>query len=155
MKKLLLGMLAVVFLLTAGCKKEVDKLLTFYIEDQETMEISTGFPFNTLANVAIIPITTDSEQDFANNDTRADLVKDVSLNQLKLTIVNPANEDFSFLKNIRIYISTDGADEVIIASSADVTTNAGNTIKLISTNAKLDKYIKASTYRLRPEAILD
>ena len=70
--------------------------------------------------------------------------------KLSLTIVDPAAENFDFLDNIRIYIGTSGEDRVLLASLDEVPTGV-STIDLVSANAQLDNYLKASSYTLYTE----
>lgn len=142
------------FCLTA-CEK-VDKLLTFYIDDEQTIEIpsqfSNGFPLGTLIPLSPVAVNTNSEAEFANNDTRTDLVKDVSLDNLKLTLADP-NQNFDFLKDIEIFISNDQNEELRIAFYNDIPLGQ-NFIELNSTGAKLDKYLKAPSYKIITKARL-
>ena len=137
--------------LIAGCD-EVDKLLTFTITDETDFTIETASPLNIPLPISTPDITTNSSQEFQNNNTRADLVKDVRLEQLKLTITDPQNKTFSFLKSIRIFISTNQNDEIELAHLDNIA-SPSNTLELETTDAKLDTYAKASSYKLRVEAV--
>src|SRR5687768_17482979 len=90
---------ALIFLLTTACKK-TDELFTFFIEDEEDIFIDTpfAFPINTLLPIQAVPVTTNQSQEFSQNNTHADKVKNVSLDRLTLTITDPAGKTFSFLK---------------------------------------------------------
>ncbi|MFC5271307.1 hypothetical protein [Adhaeribacter terreus] len=149
MKTILVYLTFLLGISLTACDK-VDKLLTFYIEDEQTIEIpsqlSNGFPLGTLIPLSPVAVNTNSESEFANNDTRADLVKDVSLDKLKLSLTDP-NQNFDFLKDIDIYISNDANEELRIAYYNDIPLGQ-NTIELVSTGAKLDKYIKAPSYKV-------
>lgn len=147
MKTKIIAITALIFLLTISCN-EVDKLLTFNISDDVTFKINSGLPFDTPFEVATPDITTNSSSEFQNNNTRSDLVKNVKLDQLKLSITNPTDKTFSFLKSVHMYISTDGTDEIELAYQDNISTTA-NTINLTCTTQKLDKYIKASSYKIR------
>src|SRR5687768_1841620 len=155
MRILLTYLVLMVAFVFTSCEK-VDKLLTFYIEDEETIEIpsqfSNGFPLGALIPLSPVPVSTNSEAEFANNDTRADLVKDVSLDNLKLTLADP-NQNFDFLKDIEIFISNDQNEELRIAFYNDIPLGQ-NAIELTSTGAKLDKYLKAPSYKIITKARL-
>jgi hypothetical protein len=84
-------------------------------------------------------VTTNSSAEFENNNTKADLVKDVKLKELTLTITDPTAKTFSFLKSIHLYISTDSNDEIELAFKDDINSTS-STITLTTTAAKLDKY---------------
>ncbi|MEJ8801293.1 hypothetical protein [Pontibacter sp. H249] len=152
MRKALFAFVAIFAFAGLACDK-IDDLLTFYIEENETIEIKSYFPVGTVAPISPIPITTNSNEDFKNNKTRAELVKDVTLNKLELEITDPQTENFNFLKKIEIYISAEGQDDVKIAYLEQVPQNVSK-IELVSTNAKLDKYIKGDSYTIGTRATL-
>ena len=146
-KKITILTIAFLCLFAVSCN-EVDKLLTFTISDEVTFKINSGLSINTPFDVATPDITTNSSAEFKNNNTNANLVKDVLLKEIKLSIINPADKTFSFLKSVHMYISTDGTDEIELAFLDNINTTT-NTINLTCTSQKLDKYIKASTYKIR------
>lgn len=148
MKKI--AVLFAVFLLT-HCK-EVDELLTFTIANQVTLTVPSNSPLNLPVELATPDVTTNSSQTFANNNTEASLVKDIKLQELKLTIETPNGKTFSFLKSIEVYISTTSSNEILLASLTDIPSSA-TSISLIPTQQKLDVYAKASSYKLRTAII--
>jgi hypothetical protein len=152
MKTKAIIVLAILSLFIVSCN-EVDKLLTFNISNQTTFTIESGLPFNSPFEVATPDVTTNSTSEFKNNNTNVDLVKDVKLQELKLSITNPADKTFSFLKSVHMYISTNADDEIELAYQDDinVTTNALN---LTCTTQKLDKYIKAPSYKVRTKVTI-
>jgi hypothetical protein len=139
--------LVLLALMIVSCS-EVDKLLTFTISEQTTFKINSGLPFNSPFEVATPDVTTNSTSEFKNNNTNANLVKDVKLDELKLSITSPADKTFSFLKSVHMYISTTADDEIELAFQDNISSNT-NTINLTCTAQKLDKYIKASSYKIR------
>jgi hypothetical protein len=151
MKKVFfLAPLLVLLAFLSSCDK-IDKLLTFYIEDSQSVKIATGFPVNVITPVSPLTVPTRSDEKFKNENTSANLVKDVKLDRLTLTVVDPSTENFDFLSSINLYISTDGNDRILLASMDNVPMGV-NTIQLNTTTDKLDKYIKASSYTLSTEA---
>lgn len=148
-KTLILLPLLCIFLFQ--CKK-LNQLLTFEISNSENIKI----PATSLLSVPVIspvPVTVNSQESFENNNTRANLVKDVSLKKLTLTITDPATETFNFLRNIKIFIGTGDEDKILLASLDNVPMGVAS-IELISSNARLDNYIKASSYTLYTEVSL-
>jgi hypothetical protein len=150
-KALILAPLAFILFLFS-CEK-IDQLLTFYIDDTQNITIPANFPIGSLGVLAPIPVTTRSDETFRNNNTAADKVKDVSLNKLTLSITDPAGQNFDFLQSIELFISTDANDQVRLAY-LDQVPRGVSSIELTSTNAKLDKYLKAATYTLTTKAQL-
>jgi hypothetical protein len=130
----------------------IDDLLTFSIDNQTTVTIPSGFPVNTALELVTPEISSNSSTAFENNNTNAQLVKDVKLKEMKLTVTNPANKSFSFLKSIHIYISTNDSDEIELAFLDDINSTS-NTLNLTCTTEKLDKYIKASSFKLRTKVL--
>jgi hypothetical protein len=159
MKKLFAAALLLTLIATTIACDSIDDLLTFYINEEEIIVVESNFPVGL---VALDPVTvpTNSEETFKNNKTRAELVKDVTLNKLTLTIAKPddsgsepSNSDFDFLKSIEIYIDADGLDEVKIAYLDEVPLGATK-LDMKLTNTKLDEYIKGDTYTIKTRAVL-
>jgi hypothetical protein len=151
MKTKAITVLAILALFIVSCS-EVDKLLTFTISNQTTFKINSGIPFNSPFEVATPDVTTNSTSEFKNNNTNVDLVKDVKLQELKLSITSPDTKTFSFLKSVHMYISTNADDEIELAYQDDINSTT-NTINLTCTTQKLDKYIKASSYKIRTKVV--
>lgn len=134
-----------------SCDK-IDDLLTFYISHDTTFTIESTAPVNLPIDISTPDITTNSSQDFENNNTRSDLVKDIKLNDLNLTIEAPAGKNFNFLKSVHIYISTNSSNEVLLASAEDVPMNV-TFVDMTPTESALDSFIKASSYKLRTKIV--
>jgi hypothetical protein len=149
--KIYLSIVTIIVLITS-CNV-IDDLLTFTIDNQTTFKIESGFPLGTAFNVITPDVTTNSSSTFENNNTKAELVKDVKLSELKLTITDPTNKSFSFLKSIHLYISTDANDEIELAYLDEINSTS-NVLNLTCTTQKLDKYIKASSYKIRTKAVI-
>jgi hypothetical protein len=131
----------------------VDQLLTFTVSNETSFTIASGFPLNTASEIITPDVTTNSSTEFQNNNTNANLVKDAKLKELKLTITNPSDKTFSFLKSIHLYISTDANDEIELAYLDDINATT-NVLNLTVSGAKLDKYIKAPSYKIRTKAVI-
>lgn len=151
-KNLILIPLAVLLMLSC---EEVDKMLTFHINDQTSIRLEqNASPVSLPLEIPTPDVTSNSEQQYENNKTHASLVKDVKLEQLKLTITDPSAKTFSFLKTIRIFISSNETDEIQLAFAENISSGS-STLELTTTNEKLDAYLKASSYNLRTEVITD
>jgi hypothetical protein len=149
MKTFLLSLSLLFFI---GACKDVDDLLTFEISDSFELTIASGSPLNLPIELATPDVATNSSQKFENNNTKAELVKDIRLKTLNLEITDPVDKTFNFLKSIEIYISTNGNNEILLAHLYDIPQDV-NTIELIPTSEKLDIYVKSSTYQLRTKII--
>ncbi|MEJ8757721.1 hypothetical protein WG947_11970 [Pontibacter sp. H259] len=151
MKQILFAFAILLTFATVACDS-IDDLLTFYINEEETIVVESNFPVGL---IALDPVTvpTNSEETFKNNRTRAELVKDVTLNKLTLTIPEAEGTDFDFLKNIEIYIAADGLNEVKVAFMEEVPRDV-KSLELKLTNAELDEYLKKESYTIRTRAEL-
>lgn len=152
MRRLAMAVVMIVALAAVACDK-IDDLLTFYINEEETFTIESEFPLGVLVPATPFTITTNSEEKFKNNKTRAELVKDVTLNRLALKVTNPEGQNFDFLERIELYISSEDEPEVKIAY-LDAVPQGQTELTLESTNVKLDKYIKGDNYTIRTKAAL-
>ena len=143
--------LGFLILVALSCKK-IDDILTFTISNQSSFTIPATSAFNLPINIPMPDNTTNSSEEFANNNTDANHVKNIYLRNLQLMITSPANQNFNFVKSIHLYISTDSSNEIELAYLDNIPQNV-NVITLIPTAAALDTYIKASTYNLRSQVV--
>lgn len=142
-------------LVFSGCKK-IDKLLTFNINHAQTITVPKEAIVRNLTVLGPpVIINADTKEEFKRQNTAAELVKDVVLTKIVMNLENPANEDFGFLKDVELIIGGDNLPEVSLANLKDIPDNAGKTLELTSTNVKLDKYIKASSFTLRTRGTAD
>ncbi len=140
-------------LVLLGCE-DVEDLLTFSVNDRAMIRIESAVPLGLPLDIITPEVTTNSQKEYENNNTRADLVKDVKLQELKLTITAPSGKTFSFLKDIRIFISTTPENEIELASAENITSST-QVIQLVPTQDKLDVYAKGSSYKLRTQVTTD
>jgi len=59
-----------------------------------------------------------------------------------LKITSPDGSDFSFLESLDVYISTEGLDEIKMASKEVIDANAGSTLDIDVLDIDLKEYIK-------------
>jgi hypothetical protein len=152
MKSKLIALTLFLSLFLTSCDA-VDDLLSFTISNETSIAIKSTSPINLPSEIITPEVTTNSSAEFNNNKTKASLVKDVKLKSLKLMITNPDGKTFTFLKSIHLYISTTDSDEIELAYQDNINATT-NMIDLISTDAKLDKYIKADKYKIRTQVVL-
>jgi hypothetical protein len=153
MKKIfsLIALLSICFV---ACKK-LDKLTQFEIDYTETVVIPASAGISLPFNFATPEKETNSESTFSVNETRKDLIEEIKLIDMTLTITSPSNADFSFLKSIEIFLNADGLSETKIAWLTSVPANAGNKIDLSKTSTDLKEYIKKDKMSLRVKTVTD
>lgn len=153
MKKYFLYLIALSFCFS-GCKT-IDKLTQFNMEFNEEVTLPSsmgiGLPFDILTP----EVPTNSEYAFSENDTRKDLIEEIILTELVLTIKSPDDSDFSFLKSIEVFINADGLEEQKIAWANDVPDNQGASIKLETSGTNLEEYIKKDQFKLKVSTVTD
>jgi hypothetical protein len=144
---------SVILLMISGCK-DLDKLTQFNMEFNESVVIPSSSGINLPFNILTPDVETNSASTFSTKKTRKDLVDEIKLTKLELTIKSPASEDFSFLKSISVYISAAGLPEVKIASKDIVPENA-TVLSLDVAGTDLKEYIKADKFSLRLNTVTD
>ena len=92
---------------------------------------------------------TDSKAQFEVNDTRKDLVEQITLETCQLSIKYPSDQNFDFLNSIDLYLTAEGLDEILIASKKNIPENGSKTITLDPTGKDFKEYIKKDNFTLR------
>ncbi len=142
--------LAILFaVILTSCKKNG---INFSLSNQANFRVESTSPINLPFEAATPDVTTNSSQEFQNNSTASNLIKEVKLEELKLSITNPTSKTFSFLKSVQIFISTDGSNEIELASLENISSTA-QTISLTASQQNLLQYVKASSYKLRTKVV--
>lgn len=138
---------------SVGCKKDS-------IGIRFNMDYSTSFDIKS-GNVLSLPldfftpdITTNSESQFAENDTRKDKIQEIKLTSLSLDITNPESANFDFLKHIYLYINADGLDERRYAFKENIADGL-LILNLDTEGVDLAEYIKKDKFNLRAECVQD
>ena len=143
-----------IVLMISGCK-DLDKLTQFNMEFNQSFVIPSSTGINLPFNILTPDLETNSASTFAINNTRKDLVQEIKLTKLDLTVTSPANADFSFLKSISVFISADGLSEIKIAWKDNVPSDAGTILSLEVTGVDLKEYIKKDKFAFRLNTVTD
>ena len=150
--KLLFAFAAITILLSVVSCKKIKDLLTFNVNVENNFTVAASGPLNVPFDILTPQVTTNSSQQFQNNNSDINKVKDIKLTKVDLQIVSPAGKTFSFLQSVHIYISTNASDEIELAYQDNISSTA-TAISLTPTTATLDKYVKASSYSLRTKVV--
>lgn len=92
---------------------------------------------------------------FADQNTQADLIEEVSLKEMNMTITMPDSQTFEFLKSIEIFISADGLGEQRIAFLDSIPADVGQELVLEATGVNIKEYLLGTNYTLRISAPLN
>ena len=151
MKKLMI-VLSIVLLSIYSCE-EVDKLTQFNMDYEEEITIPATFGIDLPIDIWTPNIPTNSTSTFESNNTHKDLIEQIILKKMNLTITSPDESTWDFLKKIEIYISAEGLDEVKIAWLDDIPKSGLKSIDLNVSNEDLKEYIKKDEYKLETKTV--
>jgi hypothetical protein len=156
MKKIIQSftILSLLLLVCNSCKK-IDQFTQFSMDFNNEIVIPSSTGISLPINLLTPELETNSESTFEVNDTRKDLIEEIRLTSLILTLNAPDNADFSFLESISVYMNAQDLPEVEIAWEDDVPDNAGNQISLNVSNEDFKEYIKKDEFSLRVNTITD
>ena len=156
MKKIIQSftILSLLLLVCNSCKK-IDQFTQFSMDFNNEIVIPSSTGISLPINLLTPELETNSESTFEVNDTRKDLIEEIRLTSLILTLNAPNNADFSFLESISVYMNAQDLPEVEIAWEDDVPDNAGNQISLNVSNEDFKEYIKKDEFSLRVNTITD
>lgn len=147
----LLGLLLVSAFVLGGCNKD-EIGISFTLDYTASATIKSGSILNLPLDFFTPDITTNSEAEFAENDTRKDKIISTELTSMNLRITEPDGKTFSFLKNIYFYINAEGLDEARVAYKENVNSSDA-IIELTTEDVNLAEYIKKDKYSLRLECV--
>lgn len=155
MKRLATLILLAAILTSSGCKL-IDDLRTFEIPYSTSIVVqANGGIINLPINLPTPDIETNSEETFSNEGIQHAWVDKVELKSCILTITSPSGEDFSFLENIRVFISSDNVAEIVLASKVPVPENVGNSFEMETSDDNLHPYIQEDSFDLRTNLTTD
>lgn len=138
----------VLFTLFVSCDKD-DELTQFSMDYNSTVVFQASSGFGFPVNLITPRIESNSTATFQANNTRAELVEKIRLQELKLTLEAPSDADFSFLESVEVYLSAPGLPEIFLASEESIGGNVGRTLTLTTTREDLQEYIKAESFSIR------
>ena len=141
-------------LILLGCEK-ANRLTQFQIDFTENVEITPTNPFNLPFNLFTPDVETNSETEFEINDTRKDLIEEIILKTLKLTLTGPEEGDFSFLKSIEIFLNAEDLPELKVAWAYDIGEDVGKILKITTSEEDIKEYIKKDKFTMRLNTITD
>ncbi len=152
MKKVVLLIIPVI--LYTSCK-DIEKLTEFTMDYDSSVTLSKSTGLNLPVNLFTPDIETNSSSEFAVNETRKDLVEEIRLTALNLTITSPESQTFSFLESVTISIAAEGLSEIEVATLENIPDNVGKIITLETTDQDLKEYIKKDKFTLHVKSVTD
>ncbi len=141
-------------LFTINSCDKVDELTKFDLEYNSKVVVPGATGINLPFNMKTPDMETNSESQFAVNDTRKDLIEEIKLTELQMVITSPTNADFSFLNFVQVFISAEGLEEIKIAEK-EVDENVGSILDVDVLDIDLKEYIKKDEFNLRLNTVTD
>jgi hypothetical protein len=120
-----------------------------------SVTIPASTPINLPFNLPTPDIETNSAAFFSSKNISTDLIDKIVLKKLEMTVTSPTNGNFNFLKSVEVYISTQGLDDVKIASLEDIPNNAAMPLQLAVDSVNLKQYILKDKFGLKVKATTD
>ena len=151
MKTKLLGIFLGLSFVFLSCDK-IDKLTHFTINYDSETTIPATLYIDIPINVWTPNIPTNSTETFESNNTHKDLIEEIILTKMEMTITTEG-ASWDFMKSIEIYISADGVDETKIAWLYDIPQTGLKRITLKTSTSDLKAYIKMDYYKLRTKTV--
>jgi hypothetical protein len=81
-----------------------------------------------------------------NNDAK---IKDVRISDAKISVVSPSGGNLSALKTVKVYVSSSGTGEKLVASRSNISSNAGSLNLDLNDTGFLDSVVKSSGLTVR------
>ncbi len=153
--KIVILFLVAAFLAAPQSCSKLDRLTTFHMNFTDTVVLPSTIGLNLPFNMFTPPITTNSEDVFAVNDTRKDLIEEIKIESLDLTLFDPESMDFSFLNSIEIYLDADTLDATLVAWKYDIKNDVGDTLSLEVTDEDLTIYLLQDQMQLKITTVTD
>lgn len=107
--------------------------------------VSTGVPANK--EVSSTATATNVQTWFGGNNNAQ--IKDVRIADAKISVVSPTGENLSALKSVKVYISSTGTNERLVASRSDISTNSSSLNLDLNNAGFLDEVVKSTGVTVR------
>lgn len=134
---------------------ELDKLTQFRMNYTESVTVQSysviGLPFD----LSTPTIPSNSESTFSGNNTSANLIEEISLEAMTLSISSPSSGSFDFLESASLLISADGLDEIEIAYLEEVPEDGSSSLEMEVTGVNVKEYILADEFQIRMKSETD
>lgn len=107
--------------------------------------VSTGVPANK--EVFSTATATNVQTWFGGNNNAQ--IKDVRIADAKISVVSPTGGNLSALKSVKVYISSTGTSERLVASRSDISTNSSSLNLDLNNAGFLDEVVKSTGVTVR------
>ncbi|MFD2562833.1 hypothetical protein [Aquimarina rubra] len=147
--------LTLVFLVITSSCEELNRLTVFELDYESEFTVASTTIIDVPISIETPPVPTNSESEFENNNTSSSLIESIQLKRLRLIIENPADGDFNFLQEVRLFIDAEGLEEQEIAFAENLENQDLRVIELETTGVELKEYLKQDSFSLRASTTTD
>lgn len=154
MKKIIIVSLIALGIITTNSCKKLDEFTQFDLNYDATVVLPANSVINLPLNLFTPDITTNYEEKFSANDTRKDLIEEITISAIDIIVQKPQGQTLDFLKSIEVYISADGLDEIEVASKYDIPDGL-TSLGLDYSKANLKDYVTKESIKLRIKTVMD
>ncbi|WP_099764763.1 hypothetical protein [Chryseobacterium sp. 52] len=140
-----------IFLMTAAVSAVVVSCGTVQSLVQNTFPytanvlVSTGVPADK--EVSSTSTATNVQTWFGGNNNAK--IKDVRISDAKISVVSPSGGNLSAIKSVKVYVSSSGTGEKLIASRSNITTDSSSLNLDLNDAGYLDEVVKSSGLTVR------
>ena len=147
--------ITMVLALSLAACEQVDELTQFEMDYTTSFTIPGTIGMDVPIDLQTPEIQTNSTEKFSGQDTREDLIEEIVLREMNLSIESPSGGDFSFLNGLTIFLNAEGMEEVKVAWKESIPEDPGSTLQLETASADLKEYIFKDQFQLRVQSQTD
>lgn len=107
--------------------------------------VSTGVPADK--EVSSTSTATNVQTWFGGNNNAK--IKDVRISDAKISVASPSGGNLSALKSVKVYVSSNGTGEKLVASRSNITTDSSSLNLDLNDTGYLDEVVKSSGLTVR------
>lgn len=141
----LIILITIVFL--SSCEL-LSELTQFDLPYETSVSIPVILASDSTLKISTPSINTGISDTLSKYNTGLDLIDEIKLTSMTLTLTDPVDGDFGFLKSIAIDITAAGQDTIQLAVDAAVAADAGAVLELETSTADLQEYIKLDDFKM-------
>ncbi|NML70248.1 hypothetical protein HHL23_10610 [Chryseobacterium sp. RP-3-3] len=140
-----------IFLMTAAVSAVVVSCGTVQSLVQNTFPytanvlVSTGVPADK--EVSSTSTATNVQTWFGGNNNAK--IRDVRISDAKISVVSPSGGNLSAVKSVKVYVSSGGTGEKLVASRSNITTDSSSLNLDLNDTGYLDEVVKSSGLTVR------
>lgn len=107
--------------------------------------VSTGVPADK--EVSSTSTAANVQTWFGGNNNAK--IKDVRISEAKISVVSPSGGNLSAVKSVKVYVSSSGTGEKLVASRSNITTDSSSLNLDLNDTGYLDQVVKSSGLTVR------